>query len=211
MNRKKFTNRQITQAFPYIEGRLAKLSILTEIINPYFYKHSVVNAHSLTWVLTELILHVYGQTARCWFDVARNKYKTISVCEIYTQIKHSKKYHKVSAEQKKSFDELEKPIEKIRKKYEKRLKNLADKYYAHIESRTAKQKHKEYENLKISWDNITFLIVQAKAIVNELLKFWDGREANFEEAHYPYFREGFWNAIDQKILKPKSLLSKKQG
>jgi hypothetical protein len=204
VSRKQFTNRQITQAFPYIEGGLAKLSILTEIINPYFCKYSVVNAHSLTWVLTELILHVYGQTTRCWFDVA-NKYKTISVCEIYRQIKNSKKYHKFSTEQKKSFDELEKPIEKIRKKYEKRLKNLADKYYAHIESRTVKQRHKEYENLKISWDDITFLIAQAKTIVNKLLKFWDGRDADFEETNSQYIGEGFWNVIDKKILKPKSL------
>ncbi len=203
MSRKQFTNRQITQAFTHIEERLTKLSLLTEIIHPYFYEYSIINAQPLNWVLTELIFHVYGQTARCWFDVAKGGYKTTSVCEIYKQIKHSKKYLKFSTEQKKLFDELEKLIEKIKKKYEKRLNTFADKYYAHNENRTAKQRHKEYENLKISWDYITYLVTQAKIIVNYLLKYWEGRETNFEKNHYQYFSEGFWSAINPKILKLK--------
>lgn len=209
MSKMQFTNRQITQAFSQIEERLIKLSIFVEVINPFFYKYQIIDAHSLNWIIVELIQHVYGQTARCWFDVAKGQYKTISVSEIYKQIKHSQKYNKFSAEQKNSIDEIGKQIKKIQKRYEKRLKNLADKYYAHNEIRTSKQRHKEYETLKISWIKITFLVEQAKNIINGLLKHWEGKEFHFEQTNYQYFREGFWDSIDRKNLKSISHFSKK--
>lgn len=202
MSKKPFTTKQITQAFSQIEGRLTKISILVEIINPYFYEHIIVNAHPLNWIIVELIHHVYGQTTRCWFDETKGKYKTISVCEIYKQIKQSQRCKKFSSKQKTSLEDIGKSIEKTRKKYEKRLKNFADKYYAHNEIRTAKQHHKEYETLKISWEEITFLLKKAKSTINDLLKHWDGKEFHYSEGYYQYFREGFWNSIDHKILIP---------
>lgn len=200
MTKKLFTNRQITQAFSQIEERLVKISILVEIINPYFYERIIVNAHPLNWVIVELIHHTYGQTARCWFDEAKGKYKTISVCEIYNQIKQSRNYSKFSLVQKKSIDAIGKSIEKIRKKYEKKLKNFADKYYAHNEIRTNKQRHKEYETLKVSWDMIVYLIKEAKNIVNNLLKHWGGSDLHYSEGDYQFFREGFWNSINSNVL-----------
>lgn len=197
---KSFTTREITQAFSQIAGKLTKISILVEIINPYFYERIFVNAHPLSWVIGELIHHVYGQMARCWFDEAKGKYKTISVCEIYRQIKHSREYKKFSSEQKNSIEGIGKSIEKIRKRYEKRLKNLADKYYAHNEIRTDKQRRKEYETLKISWEKISFLLDQAKNTINGLSKNWDGKEFDYSKGDYQYFQEGFWHSINPKIL-----------
>jgi len=151
-----------------------------------------------------LIHHVYGQTARCWFDEAKKNYKTISISELYKQIMQSKKYKKFSSDQKLAMGKIGQLIEKNRKKYMKKLMTFADKYYAHNEARTDGQRRKEYENLKVFWKNITTLIETAKNITNELYGFWQKKGLYFGEQNYQYFCDGFWETIDSKVLKLRS-------
>lgn len=56
---------QIGRAFRQVEGRIAILSILIEILNPYFHKYRLINAHPLNLFLVTIIHQVYGLMARC--------------------------------------------------------------------------------------------------------------------------------------------------
>jgi len=200
MNGNDFTDEDISKGFKQIEGRLTRLSILLEIARPYYVKYDFVRSHPLVWMINESMFHVIGQIARCWFDKAKGGFKTISVRELYEQIRRNKKYQGLQSIEKQSFDALGKEIEKYGKKYEKEISTLADKYYAHIEVRTEEEVKREYEDLKIGWKEIEDLIVSAKRVVNEMVKFWEEREANFEMGSYWIFRDQFWNSIKDEIL-----------
>lgn len=204
MGRKQFTDKQISRGLQQLQDKLTQLSIFSVIIRPYFFDYVIIDAHPLVWVIVEMIHHVYGQTTRCWFDQANKQYKTISVCEMYEQITKSKKYKKHSLDWEKSFNKIGKEIKKTERKYKKRLSTFADKYYAHNEVRTSKQRHKEFETLKAGWPDIEALILSAKNITTDLIKFWDSRTAHFSEGDYQYFRDKFWHSINSEVLKPAS-------
>lgn len=206
---KKFSDEEITKGFKEIEGWLAQLSIMAAIIKPYYFEYIVKNAQSFDWMLKEFVFHMFGQVDRCWFDRANKDYKTISVCELYEQVKLSKKFEKASVNWKKKFSNMDKQKHVIKRKFENKMRTLAGKYYAHREVRSDEQKLKEYEGVKIGWGDLEKLIKSAKKIINSLLIFWEDRQANFEEPKYKYFRDNFWSVIKPSVLEVRSRSSKK--
>lgn len=208
MNSMQYSDMKIAQGLKQLEDKLTQLSIFAVIIRPYFFDYVIVDAHPLVWLIVETIHHVYGQTTRCWFDRANKKHKTVSVCEIYEQIKRSEKYKKKSPDKLKAFNKNEKIIKKMKNKYKKRMSDFTNKYYAHNEIRTKKQRQREFEMLKAGWQDIEDLILSAKNITNDMFLFWKRKEANFRNGDYPYFRE-FWNSINPEVLKPVSHFFKK--
>lgn len=208
MDKKQFTKRQISDGFKQLEGRITQISIITEIISP-FYTSTVIYSHPLHWIINQLALHVVGQVTRTCFDEHRSpKYKTLSICEIYNQIISSRRYQNFSIEEKRKMSNVKRTINSKKRKYEKRLKKFTDKYYAHLEHRKQKQITREYEKLEFGINDLKKVTQWARKSLNIMRMCWENQSANFAEGQYTYFSEGFRSAIQDEILEPISHLRK---
>lgn len=58
---------------------------------------------------------------------------------------------------------------------------------------------------------IVYLIKEAKSIVSNLLKHWGGGVFHYSEGDYQFFREGFWNSINNNVLMSTSHFLKNQN
>jgi hypothetical protein len=81
---KPFTPKKISNGIKHLVERLSRLSLLMEIIDPYF-KKPLSYSHAIIWIVNELIYHIYGQASRCVFDEYKvTKYKTVSLSILFT-------------------------------------------------------------------------------------------------------------------------------
>lgn len=198
MDKVTFTCDEISDSLKRLRERLSEIALLSQIIDPYF--EGVVVARKtipFVMVINEFVAHIYGQLSGLLFDSASRFYKTISICEIYAQIKqHGPKCCSLGARHEEKFNELENCILEFSSQYREKLKRYRDKHYAHIELQNSDAVKQDYEEIKTSWSEILTMIEVAKEFVNTMLLYWLDETSDFVETCYKDYQSKFWAIIN---------------